>query len=108
MILLKLMLLVPTVTLANSDHNSWMNAPAGFLRDDMTPKPVYTRLLNLIHKTWWTNDTIRTNPQGRVKDRVFYGAYTITVTDAHGRTTRRQIFFPQDSSAMTATLTGRS
>jgi GH35 family endo-1,4-beta-xylanase len=39
-----------------SDRNSWMHAPAGFLRADMSPKPAYDRLHQLIKERWWTRD----------------------------------------------------
>ena len=38
-----------------SDLGAWHNAPAGLIRKDMSPKPAYDRLMQLIHKTWWTD-----------------------------------------------------
>src|SRR5207245_10505307 len=37
-----------------SDLGAWQRAPAGWLRKDMSPKPVYERLLSLIKGAWWT------------------------------------------------------
>jgi len=37
-----------------SDDGAWMGAPAGWLRKDMSPKPVYERMLALIKGEWWT------------------------------------------------------
>ncbi len=62
-----------------SDMGAWQDAPAGFLRKDMTPKPVYDRLLNLIHKKWWTDAETKTGANGIAKVRGFYGDYKITV-----------------------------
>ena len=87
-----------------SDHNAWRNAPAGLLHEDMSPKPAYTQLLSLIHKTWWTDETKRTDAHGALQDRVFYGAYTITATDSHGHTLTKHVFFPEGSEALTVTL----
>ncbi len=86
-----------------SDKNAWVNAPAGLLRRDMTPKPAYTRLLNLIHRTWWTDTAGTTDPHGLLSKRVFYGQYTLT---ARAQGTRRQmsVFFPEASGPRMVTL----
>ncbi len=86
-----------------SDKNSWVNAPAGLVRSDMTPKPAYTRLLNLIHHTWWTNAAGVTNPRGLLSKRVFYGQYTLTVR-AGGTRRQMAVFFPEASGPLTVTL----
>ena len=87
-----------------SDKNSWMNAPAGFLRADMSPKPVYTELMDLIHKTWWTDATVRSDDHGRATKRVFYGAYTVTATDSQGHSVHQNVFFPESSLVMNVTV----
>jgi len=87
-----------------SDHKAWRDAPAGLLHDDMSPKPAYTQLLNLIRKTWWTDETKPTNARGALQERVFYGAYTITATDPHGHTVQKRVFFPEGSLGMSVTL----
>ncbi len=86
-----------------SDKNAWLNAPAGLLRQDMTPKPAYTRLLNLIHRTWWTSTVGTTDRRGLLPRRVFYGQYLLT---ARVGGTRRQesVFFPEASGPRTVTL----
>ena len=80
-----------------SDLNAWQGAPAGLVRKDMSPKPAYTRLLALIHKQWWTNSSGRTDTRGTLTRRVFYGDYTVTVTDARGRTTTQAVTFPESA-----------
>jgi endo-1,4-beta-xylanase len=55
-------------------------APGGLLRKDMSPKPVYERLMELIHQEWWTNGEAKTNEQGEAIIRGFYGQYLLTVT----------------------------
>jgi hypothetical protein len=62
-----------------SDAAAWQGAPAGFLRKDMTPKPVYDRLLEMIKSEWWTRTEGRTNAAGQFQFRGFYGQYTLTV-----------------------------
>ena len=38
-----------------SDYQAWQGAPAGMLRKDMSPKPLYERLLRLIWGEWATH-----------------------------------------------------
>lgn len=86
-----------------SDKDAWVNAPAGLLRRDMTPKPAYTRLLNLIHHTWWTNAVGTTDPHGLLSQRVFYGQYLLTAR-VGGTRQQTQVFFPEASGPLTITL----
>ncbi len=87
-----------------SDRNAWQGAPAGLVRKDMSPKPAYTRLLNLIHKQWWTHAGGKTDGRGAVTRRVFYGDYKLTVTDARGRTATQSVTFPESAPPMTVTV----
>ena len=73
-----------------SDQSAWQGAPAGFLRDDMSPKPVYDELMKRIKGQWWTRTTVRTGDGGMAGFRGFLGDYTITVDD--GRKTRSGTF----------------
>ncbi len=68
-----------------SDLHSWKNAPAGFLRKDMTPKPVYDALKQLIKGKWWTRTEIQSGPDGTAGFRGFLGDYQLTVS-AGGKT----------------------
>ncbi len=78
-----------------SDKYAWLNAPAGLVRKDMSPKPAYTQLLNLIHTQWWTKKVGRTSAQGSYTGRVFYGDYTVTVTGSSGRSVTQTVTFPE-------------
>jgi endo-1,4-beta-xylanase len=60
-----------------ADRNAWQGAPAGFLRKDLSPKPVYDRLMGLIKGEWWTQEE-GTATGGRLTVRAFYGQYRIT------------------------------
>lgn len=62
-----------------SDLGAWQGAPAGLIRKDMSPKPAYDRLMQLIHQEWWTNTESKTNAQGQAVVRGFYGQYLLTV-----------------------------
>ena len=52
----------------------------GLLRFDMTPKPAYITLDNLINKKWHTELNLILNDEGSVDFRGFYGDYEIEIT----------------------------
>ncbi len=63
-----------------TDQGAWQGAPAGFLRRDMTPKPVYHGLRRLIKEKWWTRTQCTTEAGGVGQFDGFYGRYKIAVT----------------------------
>ncbi|HPD28710.1 MAG TPA: endo-1,4-beta-xylanase [Phycisphaerae bacterium] len=68
-----------------TDYNAWQGAPAGLLREDMTPKPAYEELMKRIKGTWWTTETVATvEGNGEVRFRGFLGDYTVTTADLGG------------------------
>lgn len=87
-----------------SDRGAWMNAPAGLLRKDMSSKPVYDRLMTLIHHTWWTDADKHTNAKGEAGVLAFYGEYTITASDGKGHETVTKIDFPMECGEKTVTV----
>jgi GH35 family endo-1,4-beta-xylanase len=87
-----------------SDNNAWMGAPAGLLHKDMTPKPAYNRLLDLIHKAWWTDLTGATDSHGSLTQRVFYGQYTVIVTDSSGHIVTEAVNFPESAPPKSITV----
>jgi len=62
-----------------SDYGAWQGAPAGLLRQDMTKKPAYNRLLELIRNKWWSRGDTYTGDDGIARLRGFYGTYKIIV-----------------------------
>ncbi len=62
-----------------SDFEAWQAAPAGLLRKDMSKKPAYDSLYNLIKKTWWSFGNVYTGMEGRASFRGFYGTYKVIV-----------------------------
>ena len=52
----------------------------GLFRFDMTPKPSYSTLENLINKKWHTELNSTLNDEGCVDFRGFYGDYEIEIT----------------------------
>jgi GH35 family endo-1,4-beta-xylanase len=80
-----------------SDRRAWQGAPAGWLREDMSPKPVYDRLLHLIKDKWWTHLELKTDAGGQARFRGFLGQYEVTATIA-GQSTTRPMAVDRDGS----------
>ena len=68
----------------------WENShwrPAGaYFRNDWSVKPAGQVWLDLVTKTWWTDETLETGADGATRTRGFLGHYEITVT--HGGKTK--------------------
>jgi len=67
------------------DRRSWLTG-GGMLRDDLSAKPVYNALKNLIHKEWHTEIEGKTDDNGKITFSAFAGDYELKVSDASGRT----------------------
>ena len=65
-----------------SDHHAWQGAPAGLVRNDMSPKPAYEELLKRVKGEWWTRTAVRTGADGSAGVRGFLGAYRLAATVA--------------------------
>lgn len=74
-----------------ADEGAWQGAAAGWLRKDMSPKPLYERLLKLIKGDWWTREEARTNQAGELAMRAFYGTHHLTAHLANGRSVTKDI-----------------
>lgn len=81
-----------------SDYRAWQKAAAGFLRRDMSPKPVYERLLSMVKKDWWTRQEVTTDARGEGHVRVFAGRYRVTGTLPNGREFTREIHLAQKAT----------
>ena len=60
-----------------SDRGAWLQAPAGLLRADGSPKPAYETLWRLIRHDWWTDATVTTDADGQASLRVFAGDHRV-------------------------------
>lgn len=52
----------------------------GLLRFDMSPKPAYYAIKNLIQKEWHTEAEAETNDSGKARFKGFYGKYDVEIT----------------------------
>lgn len=73
-----------------ADFRAWKGAPAGFLRADMSPKPVFDALLHRIKRKWWTEKDCATDAQGTASLRAFYGDYEVVVSVGDKRVVKTQ------------------
>ncbi len=65
-----------------TDQNAWQQAPAGLVREDMSPKPAYEELVRLVKGKWWTKTETTTNTDNTAKFRGFLGEYEVsTIVD---------------------------
>jgi endo-1,4-beta-xylanase len=60
-----------------SDQGAWQGAPAGLLRNDMTPKRAYDVLKFLITGEWRSHVSGVTDAGGEFRSRVFRGRYKL-------------------------------
>jgi endo-1,4-beta-xylanase len=72
-----------------TDQEAWQQAPAGLVRSDMTPKPAYERLRDLIKGKWWTRVEARTGSEAAVPFQGFLGEYEVEARQGDRRLTGR-------------------
>lgn len=79
---------VEAITWWDFMDGGWMGAPAGLVREDLSPKPVYHRLMRLVKGRWWTKEVVRTNARGEARLRGFLGDYRVVASATAGRRTQ--------------------
>jgi len=70
-----------------TDQNAWQGAPAGLVRSDMTPKPAYEKLKDLVKNKWWTRTETTLQTDGKVSFRGFFGQYKVTAKSGNQKLT---------------------
>jgi GH35 family endo-1,4-beta-xylanase len=72
--------LVEAITWWDLSDGGWLNAPAGLLRKDHSPKPAYDELLKLIKGEWWLAPTkMTTDADGQFSFAGFLGEYELSL-----------------------------
>jgi GH35 family endo-1,4-beta-xylanase len=61
-----------------TDSRSWVEG-CGLLREDMSPKPVYTALDQLINHEWRTVSSAISNTSGWIDFQGYYGVYNVSI-----------------------------
>jgi endo-1,4-beta-xylanase len=77
----------------------------GLLRSDMTKKPAFDVLDNLINNEWWTTTSGTTDASGEFAFRGFAGTYNVTVSKAGYTTTTQSVTLTTSGNTWTITLT---
>jgi GH35 family endo-1,4-beta-xylanase len=67
-----------------SDRQAWQGAPAGLLRNDMSPKPLAEWLRESFGERWTTRATVTTDEAGTAAFRGFFGVYTLRAVTGNG------------------------
>ncbi len=74
-----------------SDDGAWMGAPAGWLRRDMSSKPVYERMLELVKGEWWTKAKGVTDKEGKWQVKASHGEHELVVQTQSGRKVTQKV-----------------
>jgi GH35 family endo-1,4-beta-xylanase len=82
-----------------ADRGAWQRAAAGWLRKDMSPKPVYERMQRLIKGQWWTKVEGTTNAAGEYSLRGFCGTYAVSAEFPDGRRLHQEFVLEPGKSA---------
>lgn len=70
---------VEAITWWDISDGGWLNAPAGLLRRDHSPKPAYDALLDLVKGEWWLPPTkMTTDSSGQLSFVGFLGEYELS------------------------------
>ncbi|HVU12523.1 MAG TPA: endo-1,4-beta-xylanase [Phototrophicaceae bacterium] len=73
---------VEAITWWDFSDGGWLNAPAGLLRKDESPKPAYDELLKRVKGAWWLKPTrLTTDANGQVTFTGFLGDYQVSLDD---------------------------
>ncbi len=70
---------VEAITWWDFMDGGWQGAPAGLVHKDLSPKPIYERLLEMVKNEWWTLVNGKTDSNGNYKFRGFRGQYELEV-----------------------------
>jgi len=94
---------VHAITWWDFNDGQWQGAPAGLVREDLTPKPAYERLLKLIKGRWWTRLEATSDAKGDAKFRGFLGRYRVAITTAGGAVSQEMELTAEGANAVTVT-----
>lgn len=76
----------------------------GLLRFDLSKKPAYERLDELINRRWHTEETVKTDARGEISLRGFYGDYELEVMKEGKRLTKKITLSETGEKSFTLTL----
>ena len=74
-----------------ADAHAWQGAPAGLLRRDLSRKPAFTALHELVRNQWWTRTNTPTGPDGTASVRAFFGTHRVSCSLPDGRSAAAEV-----------------
>jgi len=73
---------VEAITYWDLCDGGWLNAPSGLIRKDLTNKPAYDALMDLVKNQWWMSPTkMITDEEGKIRLNGYLGDYSISWMD---------------------------
>jgi GH35 family endo-1,4-beta-xylanase len=73
---------VEAITYWELRDGGWLNAPSGLIRKDLSNKPAYDALLDLVKNQWWLSPTkMVTDEEGRIRLNGYLGEYSVAWMD---------------------------
>jgi len=73
---------VEAITYWELRDGGWLNAPSGLIRKDLSNKPAYDALLDLVKNQWWLSPTkMVTDDKGMLRLNGYLGTYSISWQD---------------------------
>jgi endo-1,4-beta-xylanase len=76
---------------------------AGLFRKDLSPKPAFSVVENLITKEWHTEQSLATDPYGYATFNGFFGNYLVTL-EKNGQKTEQTVHFTKGHHSYSITL----
>ena len=95
---------VEAITWWDFMDGGWQGAPAGLVREDLSLKPAYERLMGLVKGKWWTHLEVKTDAEGKAAFRGFLGHYRVTVTTPSGALTQEMELARGDQNVVTVVV----
>jgi len=73
---------VEAITYWELRDGGWLNAPSGLIRKDLSNKPAYDALMDLVKNQWWMPSTkMVTDEAGKIRLNGYLGDYSISWMD---------------------------
>jgi GH35 family endo-1,4-beta-xylanase len=70
---------IEAITYWELRDGGWLNAPSGLIRKDLSNKPAYDALMDLVKNQWWLSPTkMVTDDQGKIRMNEYVGDYSIS------------------------------
>lgn len=73
---------VEAITYWEVRDGGWLNAPSGLIRKDLSNKPAYDALMDLVKNQWWLSPTkMVTDSEGKLQLNGYLGDYSVSWKD---------------------------